>query len=81
MYASTSFRGGKTCKIGKRNVCVWFLKNFGKDMMDKLRKTHAKTCILGSFFTPEKYVFRVCFKSPFTRMISSLKYKCSPHGK
>ena len=33
---------------------------------------------LGSIFIPEKYVFRVCFESPFMRMISSLKYKCPP---
>ena len=26
----------------------------------------------------EKYVFRVCFESPFMRMISSLKYKWPP---
>ena len=30
------------------------------------------------YFVPEKYVFRVCFESTFTRMISSLKYKCPP---
>ena len=41
MYARTSFRGAKTCKFGKK-VC---LTNFGKDMTDKLRKTHAKTGI------------------------------------
>ena len=27
---------------------------------------------------PEKNVYRVCFESPFTRMVSSLKYKCPP---
>ena len=53
------------------------LTNFGKEMMDKLRKTHA-LAYLGSIFIPEKYVFRVCFESPFTRMISSLKYKWPP---
>ena len=32
-------------------------------------------------FIPEKYVFiRVCFESPFTRMISNLKYKWPPGG-
>ena len=30
------------------------------------------------FFIPEKYVFWVCFESPFKRMISSLKCKCPP---
>ena len=50
------------------------VKKIGKDMTDKLRKTHAKKRIYRVYFVPEKYVFRVCFKSPLTRMISSLKY-------
>ena len=53
------------------------LTNFGKDMTDKLRKMHQREKhILRSIFIPEKYVFRVYFESLFTRMISSLKYKC-----
>ena len=42
MYPRTSFRGAKTCKIGKKGVFLVIVTNFGKDMMDKLRKTHAK---------------------------------------
>ena len=45
VYAHTSFRGGKTCKIGKKGVVLVMLINFGKDMMVKLRKMHAKTRI------------------------------------
>ena len=79
MYArSTSFRGAKKCKIKENGVFLVILTNFGKDMTDKLRKMHAKTRIQGLYliiFIPEKYVFRVCFESPFTRMISSLNYK------
>ena len=45
MYARTSFRGAKTCKIGKKGVFLIILTNFGKDMMDKLRKSHTKTSI------------------------------------
>ena len=45
MYARTSFRGAKTCKIGKKGVFLAILTSFGKDMADKLRKTHAKTRI------------------------------------
>ena len=78
MYVRTSFRGAKKCKIGKKGVFLVILTNFGKVMTDKLRKMHAKKAYLGSIFTPEKCVFRVCFESPFTRMISSLKYKCPP---
>ena len=42
MYARTSFRGAKTCKIGKKDMFLVILTNFGKDMTHKLRKTHAK---------------------------------------
>ena len=43
MYARTSLRSAKTCKIGKKKgVFLVILTNFGKDMEDKLRKTHAK---------------------------------------
>ena len=45
----------------KKGVFLVILTNFGKDMMVKFRKTHAKTHILGSIFIPEKYVVRVCF--------------------
>ena len=78
MYARTSFRGAKTCKIGKKGMFLVILTTFGKDMTHKLRKSHEKSAYLGSIFIPEKYVFRVCFESPFTRMVSSLKYKWPP---
>ena len=42
MYASTSFRGARTCRIGKKGMFLVILTNFEKDMTDKLRKTHAK---------------------------------------
>ena len=45
MYTRTPFRGAKTCEIGKKGVFLAILTSFGKDMTDKLRKTHAKTCI------------------------------------
>ena len=45
MYARTSFRGAKTCKIGKKGMFLVILTNFGMDMTLKLRKTHAKTRI------------------------------------
>ena len=52
-----------------------FWKGYGQT-----KKNACKNAYLGSIFIPEKYVFRVCFESPFTRMISSLKYKCPPPG-
>ena len=46
MYTPTSFRGAKTCKIGKKCMFLVILTNFGMDMTLKLRKTHhAKTRI------------------------------------
>ena len=45
MYARTSFRGARTCKIGKKGMFLIILTNFGMDMTLKLRKTHAKTRI------------------------------------
>ena len=61
--------------------CVFgHITNFGKDMMDWLKKNACKNAYLGSIFIPEKYVFRVCFESPFTRMISNLKYKWPPRA-
>ena len=36
IYARTSFRVAKTCKIGKKGVFLSILTSFGKDMTDKL---------------------------------------------
>ena len=54
MYAPTSFRSAKTCKIRKNGMFLVIATNFGKDMKHKLRKTHAKMHRLGSIFIPEK---------------------------
>ena len=45
MYARTSFRGAKTCKIGKKGMFLVILTNFWMNMTLKLRKTLAKTRI------------------------------------
>ena len=42
MYARLSFRGAKTCKIGKKGVFLVIVTNYGKDMTDKLRKSMKK---------------------------------------
>ena len=81
MYAHTSFRGAKTCKIGQKGWCFWSYDKFWKGQADKLKKNACENAYLGSVFIPEKYVFRVCFESPFTQMISNLKYKWGPLGK
>ena len=45
MYPRASFSCAKTCIIGKKVVFLVIVTNFGKNMMGKLRKMHAKTCI------------------------------------
>ena len=45
LYVRTSFRGAKTCKIGKKGVFLVIQTKFGKNMTGKLRKMHAKTRI------------------------------------
>ena len=64
----------------KKGYVFGHMTNFGRDMTDKSKKNACKNAYLGSIFIPEKYVFRVCFESPFTRMISNLKYKWPPRG-
>ena len=49
-------------------------------MTYKLKKNACNNAYIGSIFIPGKYVFRVRFESPFTRIISSLKYKWPPPG-
>ena len=71
MYAHTWFRGVQNWKKGK--FLAMFI-NFEKKMAKKFLKA-CKNTYLGSIFMDGKYVFRVCFESPFLRMISSLKYK------
>ena len=60
MYARTSFRGAKACKIGKKGVFLVIQTNFGKNMTGKLRKMHAKTCIQ-SLFSYLKNMWLGCF--------------------
>ena len=55
------------------------MTNFGKGHDRQIKeKRMQKRVFIVSIFIPEKYMFRVCFESPFTRMISNLKYKCPP---
>ena len=78
MYARTSFRGAKTCKIGKKGCVFGHIDKSWEGHAEKLGKNACKNAYLGSIFIPEKYVFRVCFESLFSGMISRLKYKCPP---
>ena len=78
MYARTFLGVQKRAKLGKKGYVFGHMTNFGKNMTDKLKKNAYKKAYLGSIFISEKYVFRVCFESPFTRIISNLKYKWPP---
>ena len=81
MYARKSFTGAKTCKIGKKGMFLVISTNhLEMTRHTNLQKNACKNAYLGLIFIPEKYVFRVCFESPFTWMISSLKYKWSPRA-
>ena len=62
----------------KKGCVFCHIDKFWKGHDGQIKKNTCKNPYLGSIFTPENYVFRVCFESPFTRMISSLKYKCPP---
>ena len=79
MYTSTSCWGSKTCEIEKKMRVFGHIDKFWKGHDGQIKKNACKNAYLGSIFIPEKCVFRACFESPFTRMISSLKYKC-PRG-
>ena len=47
------------CKIGEKKVCFWSYWRIWKGHEDACKNAYQ-----GSIFIPEKYVFRVCFKSP-----------------
>ena len=78
LYARTSFRGAKTCKIGKKGVFLVILDKFWKEPDRQIKKNACKNAYLGSFFIPEKYVFRVLFVSPWTSLIPPLAIRVAP---
>ena len=65
----------KRAKFGKKRHVFGYIDKFWKGHDAQIKKNACKDAYLGSIFIPVKYRFRVCFESPFTRMISSLKYK------
>ena len=70
LYARTSFRGAKTCKIGEKRVCFSSYR--------QIKKNACKNAYLGFFFIPEKYVIRVLFESPWTSLIPLLPFEWPP---
>ena len=73
----TLFRGAKTSKLDKKGVFLAMVIYFGRKWQ-KFKKKTCKNAYLRSNFMPEEYMFMVCFESPFTRMLSNLKYKWHP---
>ena len=63
MYARTLFRGGKMCKIRKKFYVFGHIDKFWKGHDARIKKNTCKNAYLGSIFIPQKYVFRVFWKS------------------
>ena len=78
MYARTSFRGAKTCKIEKKNVFLVIDKFWKRHDRQIYKKNACKNAYLGSIFIPEKYVIRVLFVSPWTNLIPPLAIRVPP---
>ena len=81
MYVHTLLRDAKMFKTRKKAVFLAMFIIFFKKKKDggHLRASMQKVK-QGSIFMAGKYMFRVCFENPFTRMISNLKYKWPPPG-
>ena len=61
--------GGGKCVLGHSD-------KFCNRQDGQIKNNPCRNAYLGFIFISEICVFRVYFESPFTRMISSLKYKC-----
>ena len=82
LYARTSFRGAKTCKIGKKGCVFAHIEKFWKGHDGQIKKNACKNAYLGSIFISEKYVIRVLFVCPWTSLIPPLAIRvaCPPPG-
>ena len=78
LYVRTSFRGAKTCKIGKKGYVFGHIDKFWKEHDGQIKKNACQNAYLGSFFIPEKYVIRVLFVSPWTSLIPPLAIRVPP---
>ena len=79
MHVRTLFRGEKNVQNWRKEYVFGHVHKIWKGLDGKIKKKAYKLKnMYRSIFIPGKYVLRVCFESPFTRMISSLKYKCWP---
>ena len=65
VYARTSFRGAKACKIGKKGCVFGHIDKFWKRYDGQIKENACKNAYLGYIFTPEKYVFIGIFWKSF----------------
>ena len=77
MYALTLF-GVQNVQNWKKGYVFGHIDKFWKGHDAQIKNLKRIQKRVESIFIPEKYVFRMCLESPFTRMISSLKYKFPP---
>ena len=81
MYARTSFRGAKTCKIGEKGCVFGHIDKFWKGHDGQIKKNACKNAYLGSIFIPKKkYVIRVLFVCPWTSLIPPFAIRVTPLG-
>ena len=78
LYARTSFRGAKTCKIGKKGVFMVIIDKLWKGHDGQIKKNACKNAYLGFIFIPEKYVIRVLLVCPWTSLIPPLAIRVAP---
>ena len=50
MYSRTSFRGAKTCKIGKKKVCFWSYDKFWKGHDEQIKEKRMQKRIFRVYF-------------------------------
>ena len=81
LYVRTSFRGAKTCKIGKKGCVFGHIDKFWKGHDGQIKINACKNAYLGSVFIPEKYVIRVLFVCPWMSLIPPLAIWVAPQGK
>ena len=80
MYVRTSFRGAKTCKIGKKGCVFGHIDRFWERHEGQIKKNSCKNAYLGCIFIPEKYVIRVFFVCPWTSLIPPLAIRVAPRA-
>ena len=80
LYARTSFRGAKTCKIGKKGCVFGHIDKFWKELNRQIKKNACKNAYLGYIFIPDKYVIRVLFVKSMDKPDTPSCHSSGPPG-